>query len=84
MKNAVELLVEHYEQTYETTLRGWEQRNRTFRSLLVVVGVGTLLTFNVLSLRDMEETVPPLLNTRVARWYVRQGELFGCSRQSEQ
>lgn len=47
MKKEIELFVEHYEKTYETTLKVWEQRNRTFLILLVVVGVATLITFNV-------------------------------------
>jgi hypothetical protein len=47
MKKEIELFVEHYEKTYEITLKVWEQRNRTFLILLVVVGVATLITFNV-------------------------------------
>ena len=43
----IELLTEHYEKTYETTLKVWEQRNKTFLVLLAVVGVATLLTFKV-------------------------------------
>lgn len=47
MKKEIELLVQHYEKTYETTIKVWEQRNRTFLILLLVVGVATLITFNV-------------------------------------
>lgn len=47
MTEGIDLLAEHYEKTYETTLKVWEQRNRTFLILLAVVGVATLLTFNV-------------------------------------
>ena len=41
------LLAEHYQKTFELTLTVWEQRNRTFLILLAVVGVASLLTFNV-------------------------------------
>jgi hypothetical protein len=47
MNKEIELLVGHYEKTYEITLKVWEQRNRTFLILLVVVGAATLITFNV-------------------------------------
>lgn len=42
-----EIVAEHYQKTYELTLQMWEQRNKTFMFLLAVVGVATLLTFNV-------------------------------------
>jgi hypothetical protein len=35
MNKEIELLVGHYEKTYEITLKVWEQRNRTFLILLV-------------------------------------------------
>ena len=47
MTEGIDLLAAHYEKTYETTLKVWEQRNRTFLILLAVVGVATLLTFKV-------------------------------------
>jgi hypothetical protein len=43
----VNVLAEHYQKTFELTLMTWEKRNRTFLLLLGVVGVATLLTFNV-------------------------------------
>lgn len=46
MATSAEMLVEHYQKTFEVTLQMWEQRNQTFITLLVVVGVATLLTFN--------------------------------------
>jgi len=42
-----EILAEHYQKTFELTLTLWQQRNRILVTLLLVVGVGTLLTFNV-------------------------------------
>jgi hypothetical protein len=47
MREGTELLADHYQKTFELTLTVWEQRNRTFLMLLAVVGVATLLTFNV-------------------------------------
>jgi len=47
MTTEVGLLADHYQKTFELTLETWERRNRTFLLLLVVVGVATLLTFNV-------------------------------------
>ena len=41
------LLADHYQKTFELTLKVWEQRNRTFLILLVTVGAASLLTFNV-------------------------------------
>ena len=43
----VSVLAEHYQKTFELALMTWEKRNRTFLFLLGVVGVATLLTFNV-------------------------------------
>lgn len=40
-------LVEHYQKTYELTFELWQQRNRIFLLLLAVIGVATLLTFEV-------------------------------------
>ena len=42
-----ELIAEHYQKTFELTLTLWHKRNTTFIILLLVVGIGTLLTFNV-------------------------------------
>jgi len=47
MASTAELLVEHYHKSFEITLTMWEQRNLTFLILLVVVGVATLLTYDV-------------------------------------
>jgi len=43
----IELIVEHYQKTFELTMRTWEIRNRTFLIILGVVGIGTLITWNV-------------------------------------
>src|SRR5260370_42233742 len=40
-----ELLVDHYQKTYELTFELWKQRNTTFLVLLGVIGAATLLTF---------------------------------------
>lgn len=40
-----ELLVDHYQRTYELTLQLWSQRNRIFLILLAVVGVAAVLTY---------------------------------------
>lgn len=47
MQEGTEILAEHYQKTFELTLKLWEQRNLTFLILLFVVGVGALLTFKV-------------------------------------
>ena len=47
MQDGTEILAEHYQHTFEVTLKLWEQRNRTFLILLFVVGSGSLLTFKV-------------------------------------
>lgn len=62
MKNEIEFIVEHYEKTYKTTLKVWEQRNRTFLILLIVVGVATLITFNV-------SEAQPLLADLIAKFF---------------
>ncbi|TFW29504.1 hypothetical protein [Massilia horti] len=46
MQEGTDLLVDHYQKTYEVTLHVWNERNRTFLLLLAVVGGATLLTFN--------------------------------------
>ncbi|OAI06223.1 hypothetical protein [Methylomonas methanica] len=45
--NADIILADHYQKTFELTLVTWEKRNQTFLLLLAVVGIATLLTFNV-------------------------------------
>ena len=40
MAEWIDLLAAHYEKTYETTLKVWEQRNWTFLILLAVGGNG--------------------------------------------
>ena len=62
MKDGIELLAEHYEKTYEATLKFWEQRNRTFLILLIVVGIATLLTLNV-------SQAQPLLADLIAKFF---------------
>lgn len=47
MQEGTDILAEHYQKTFELTLKLWEQRNRTFLILLFVVGIGALLTFKV-------------------------------------
>lgn len=62
MADVAELLVEHYQKTFELTLDLWEQRNRTFLILLLVVGLATLLTFNPTKL-----VAEPLVVSYIAR-----------------
>ncbi|MEM9723233.1 MAG: hypothetical protein AAGA10_28450 [Bacteroidota bacterium] len=45
MDKRPDILAEHYQKTFELTLKFWESRNRTFLLLLFVIGLGTLLTF---------------------------------------
>ena len=45
MADTSEILVDHYQKTYELTYETWKQRNKTFLILLGVVSVATLLTF---------------------------------------
>ena len=40
-----ELLIEHYQKTYELTYQLWSQRNRTFLLLLAVIGAAAVLTY---------------------------------------
>ncbi len=47
MKDGTELIAEHYQKTFELTLKLWDARNMTFLLLLFVVGLGTLITFKV-------------------------------------
>jgi hypothetical protein len=47
MQDSAEIVADHYQKTYELTLQMWEQRNTTLLQLLAVVGVASLLTFNV-------------------------------------
>lgn len=42
-----ELLVEHYQKTYEVTYELWNARNRQFPTLAAVIGGGTFLAFRV-------------------------------------
>ena len=46
MAEKSELLVSHYQSTYELTYKLWGQRNRTFLILIAVIAVATLLTFS--------------------------------------
>jgi hypothetical protein len=39
-----ELLIKHYQKTYDLTYQLWSQRNRIFLLLLAVVGVGAIFT----------------------------------------
>lgn len=41
----VDSLTQHYQNTYEQTYRFWLQRNRTFLSLLAIIGVASLMMF---------------------------------------
>ena len=45
MSNTANILVDHYQKTYELTFEMWKQRNRTFLILLAIISVATLLTF---------------------------------------
>lgn len=65
MADTVEVLAEHYQKTFEVTLNLWEQRNRAFLIILLVVGAATLLTINPTKL-----VAEPLLVEYIA-------ELFG-------
>ena len=67
MQQGTELLAEHYQKTFEFTLKLWEQRNRTFLWLLFVVGSGTLLTFRV-------SQAEPLLVDFVAKMFNIENE----------
>ncbi len=55
-KDVAELLIGHYDRTYDLTYKFWEQRNRIFLILLGVISVATLLTF------DASQTTPLLLD----------------------
>jgi hypothetical protein len=55
-KDVAELLIGHYDHTYELTYKFWEQRNRIFLILLGVISTATLLTF------DASQTSPLLLD----------------------
>jgi hypothetical protein len=56
MADKHELVVSHYQQTYDLTYKFWEQRNRTFLILIAVIGVATLLTYRA------KEANPLLVN----------------------
>ena len=43
--NKSELLVQHYQDTYQLTYQLWQQRNRLFLILLEVVALASLLTY---------------------------------------
>ena len=45
METKAELMVGHYQKTYELTFGLWKERNRLFLILLAVIGVATLLAF---------------------------------------
>jgi hypothetical protein len=76
MKKEIEFIVEHYEKTYEITLKVWEQRNRTFLILLIVVGVATLITFNV-------SEAQPLLADLIAKFLaIKEGARIAALRTS--
>jgi len=47
MNNIAEILIDHYQKTYELTYMMWKQRNRLFILLIIIIGVATLLTFRV-------------------------------------
>ncbi len=57
-----EIIAQHYQKTFEFTLALWKERNRIFLILLFVVGVGTLLTFNV-------SQAEPLLVDFIAKFF---------------
>jgi len=42
-----ELLIDHYQKTYEITYELWKARNRLFPTLAMVIGGGALLAFRV-------------------------------------
>lgn len=52
-KDVAQVLAEHYQKTYELTYELWSQRNRIFLILLGVIGVGTVLTFDVSGTRPL-------------------------------
>ncbi len=45
MAEKPELLIEHYQKTYELTYQLWSQRNRIFLLLLAVAGAAAILTY---------------------------------------
>jgi hypothetical protein len=60
MADKIELLAEHYQKTYELTYRLWQQRNRAFLLLIVVIAGGAVLTYR-------PTDVKPLLVAWVAK-----------------
>lgn len=46
IKGIADIVVEHYQKTYELTYEFWKQRNRIFLILIGVIGIATLLTFS--------------------------------------
>lgn len=47
MKETSEILVEHYQKTYELTYDLWKERNRLFLLLLALIGAATLLSLRI-------------------------------------
>lgn len=43
----IQVMVDHYQKTYELTYDIWQQRNRLFLYFVITVGLSTLLTFNI-------------------------------------
>lgn len=43
--NILEIMVDHYQKSYELTNEFWKQRNNTFLLLLGTIAIGTLITF---------------------------------------
>ncbi len=53
MDKTAELLVDHYQKTYQLTFKLWSERNKTFLLLLTVVGAASLMTFPALGTRSV-------------------------------
>lgn len=47
MENTNDIVVDHYNRTYDLTFKLWEARNKLLLALFVVIGVTVFLTFNV-------------------------------------
>ncbi|MEP7291937.1 MAG: hypothetical protein ABI835_09140 [Chloroflexota bacterium] len=47
LREHLHLVTEHYQKTYELNFELWKERNRLVLTLLAVIGVGALLTYQV-------------------------------------
>ncbi len=66
MRPDIEIVAAHYQETYATTVKAWEQRNRIFLILMITVGAAALLTFEV-------PQAQPLLADLIAKAFSVEG-----------